>query len=209
MRVGVSIPVEEGLPIERLVELAREAERYGYDTVVAGEVAGPDVFALLTAIAVATERVTIGTGVVPMRRAPVGLLAMGFQTLASLAPGRVIAGVGVSSPTVIERWHGRTFAPPLAYVREFLPALPAGARRREARSSTGEYVRSEGLPDDAAARPAHPGRASARCGRGWSGSPASSPTGRSSPGARPRRLPSGSSSSARVRAARAATPTSC
>ena len=40
MRVGISIPVEEGLPIERLVDLAREAERCGYDTVVAGEVAG-------------------------------------------------------------------------------------------------------------------------------------------------------------------------
>ena len=144
MRVGISIPVEEGLPIERLVDLAREAERCGYDTVVAGEVAGPDVFALLTAIAVATERVAIGTGVVPMSTRPVGLLAMGFQTLASLAPGRVIAGVGVSSPTVIERWHGGTFAPPIAYVREFLPALRQ-ALDGEKLALDGKYVRSKGF----------------------------------------------------------------
>jgi len=144
MRVGISIPVEEGLPIERLVALAREAERCGYDTVVAGEVAGPDVFGLLTAVAVATERVSIGTGVVPMSTRPVGLLAMGFQTLASLAPGRVIAGVGVSSPTVIERWHGGTFAPPLAYVREFLPALRQ-ALDGEKLALEGEYVRSRGF----------------------------------------------------------------
>ena len=144
MRVGISIPVEEGLPIERLVALAREAERCGYDTVVAGEVAGPDVFGLLTAVAVATERVSIGTGVVPMSTRPVGLLAMGFQTLASLAPGRVIAGVGVSSPTVIERWHGGTFASPLAYVREFLPALRQ-ALDGEKLALEGEYVRSKGF----------------------------------------------------------------
>ena len=99
MRVGVSIPVEEGLPVARLVDFAREAERCGYDTVVAGEVAGPDIFGLLSLIADATERVNVGTGVVPTSTRPVGLLAMGFLTLASLTPGRVIAGVGVSSPT--------------------------------------------------------------------------------------------------------------
>ena len=69
---------------------------------------------------------------------------MGFQTLASLAPGRVIAGVGVSSPTVIERWHGGTFAPPLAYVREFLPALRQ-ALDGEKLALDGEYVRSQGF----------------------------------------------------------------
>lgn len=144
MRVGVSIPVEEGLPVEHLVELARAAERCGYDTVVAGEVAGPDVFALLAAIAVATERVTIGTGVVPMGTRPVGLLAMGFQTLASLAPDRVIAGVGVSSPTVIERWHGREFASPIAYAKEFLPAFRK-ALDGEKLELEGEHVRSKGF----------------------------------------------------------------
>jgi probable F420-dependent oxidoreductase len=144
MRVGVSIPVEEGLHLSRLVDLAREAERCGYDTVVAGEVAGPDVFALLALIADATERVNVGTGVVPTATRPVGLLAMGFQTLASLAPGRVIAGVGVSSPTVVERWHGGTFAPPLAYMREFLPAFRQ-ALDGEKLDVAGEHVRSKGF----------------------------------------------------------------
>lgn len=123
MRVGVSIPVEERLPVGRLVELARAAERGGFDTVVCGEVQGPEAMALLGAIAVSTERVTLGTGVVPMAtRGPV-LTAMGFATLESLAPGRVFAGVGISSPLVIEGWHGRTFEPPIDYARRFLPAL--------------------------------------------------------------------------------------
>jgi probable F420-dependent oxidoreductase len=123
MRLGVSVPVEERLPVERLVELAKLAERGGFDTVVCGEVQAPEAMALLGAIAVSTERVTIGTGVVPMAtRGPV-LTGMGFATLESLAPGRVLAGVGVSSPLVVEGWHGRTFEPPVPYVREYLPAL--------------------------------------------------------------------------------------
>jgi probable F420-dependent oxidoreductase len=144
MRLGISIPVEEGLSLERLVGLATAAERCGYDAVVAGEVAGPDVFALLGAIACATERVKLGTGVVPLATRSPALLAMGFQSVASLAPGRVVAGVGVSSPTVVERWHGRTFAPPLAYVREALPALRA-ALAGEKLAVAGEHVRSDGF----------------------------------------------------------------
>ena len=89
MRLGVSIPVEEGLALDQLAGLAEAAERHGYEAVVAGEVAGPDVFALLTAIASRTERVTLGTGVVPLATRSPALLAMGFQSVASLAPGRV------------------------------------------------------------------------------------------------------------------------
>ena len=144
MRVGVSVPVEEGLSVPRLVELAQTAERCGYEAVVAGEVAGPDVFSLLGAIAVSTERVTLGTGVVPMATRSVALQAMAFRGLASLRPGRVLAGVGVSSPTVVESWHGRTFAPPLRYAREFLPALRQ-ALDGERLDLEGEYVRSSGF----------------------------------------------------------------
>ena len=56
----------------------------------------------------------------------------------------MVAGVGVSSPTVVERWHGRTFAPPLAYVREALPALRA-ALDGEKLAADGEHVRSDGF----------------------------------------------------------------
>jgi alkanesulfonate monooxygenase SsuD/methylene tetrahydromethanopterin reductase-like flavin-dependent oxidoreductase (luciferase family) len=49
---------------------------------------------------------------------------MGFASLESLAPGRVWAGLGVSSPLVVEGWHGRTFErKSISYVREFVPQL--------------------------------------------------------------------------------------
>jgi probable F420-dependent oxidoreductase len=144
MRLAVSLPIEEGLPVPRLVELARTAEECGYEAVVAGEVAGPDVFVLLAAVATATKRIRLGTGVIPMATRSVALQAMGFQAVASLAPGRVVAGVGVSSPLVIEGWHGRTFAPPLAYAREYLPALRA-ALDGERLELAGPHIRSAGF----------------------------------------------------------------
>jgi alkanesulfonate monooxygenase SsuD/methylene tetrahydromethanopterin reductase-like flavin-dependent oxidoreductase (luciferase family) len=123
VRLGVTVPVEDRLAAPELLELARAAEGDGYDTVLAGEVAGPEAFALLAAIAGSTSATRVGSGIVPITTRSLPLLAMGFSTLASLAPGRVLAGVGVSSRTVVERWHGREFPPPLELVREWVPAF--------------------------------------------------------------------------------------
>jgi probable F420-dependent oxidoreductase len=124
MRLGVSIPVEEELPLGRLVEFGVAAEQSGFDTVLTGEVQGPEAMVLLGALAARTERVTLGTGIVPMQTRTPALIGMGFASLESLAPGRVWAGLGVSSPLVVERWHGRTFEKrSLEYVREFIPQL--------------------------------------------------------------------------------------
>lgn len=144
MRLAIAVPVEESLPLSTLVGFATAAEERGYDAVFAGEVAGPDAFALLAAAAVSTTRVKLGTSVLPMVTRGAPLLAMGFQSIASLAPGRVLAGVGVSSPTVVERWHGHTFAPPLRYAREFLPAFRS-ALDGERLEVGGEFVRSDGF----------------------------------------------------------------
>ena len=56
--VGVTLPVEDGLPAAEYVGLAQLAERAGYDAVLAGEVAGPEVFSLLGMIAARTDRLS-------------------------------------------------------------------------------------------------------------------------------------------------------
>ena len=124
-KLGVTMPVEDGLSAPQLVELARVAEECGTDTVLCGEVAGPEVMALLGAVAVSTERVRLATGIIPSFTRTPALTAMGFATLSSLAPGRVVAGIGASSPVVVGRWHGLPFDAPLTRTREFVEALRA------------------------------------------------------------------------------------
>lgn len=121
--LGVTVPVQDRLPAPVLVELALEAERLGYGLIAAGEVAGLDVFGLLAAVASRSTTATIETGVVPVYTRSVALLAMGFATLASFAPGRVVAGLGASSPTVVESWHGRRHVEPLRSVRTVVREL--------------------------------------------------------------------------------------
>lgn len=139
--LGVALPVDDGVAAHDLLDLAVLAEQLGFGTVMAGEVRGPDVFALLGAVAARTQRVTIGTAVVGIRTRSIPLTAMAFDALSSLAPGRVVAGVGVSSRQIIEQWHGRTFPAPLDQVRGAVPDLQALLAGRAVEVSEGVRFR--------------------------------------------------------------------
>ncbi len=142
--VAITMPVEDGLPVGWLADLVVEAERVGIDTALVGEVAGPEAFATLGAMAARTERIRLGSGIVAAYTRSPALTAMGFATLASLAPGRVVAGIGASSPIVVGRWHGGDFERPLATVREFVGLLGA-ALAGEKLNHDGPRFRSEGF----------------------------------------------------------------
>lgn len=126
-RLGVTMPVEDGLALTTLVDLVVEAETLGYDTALVGEVAGPEAMATMGLWLGRTASIRVGSGIVAAYTRSPALAAMGFATLNSYAPSRVVAGVGASSPIVVGRWHGIEFARPLAktswFVRELKRAL--------------------------------------------------------------------------------------
>jgi probable F420-dependent oxidoreductase len=143
-QVAVTLPVEDGLPAADYVGLAELAERAGYHAVLVGEVSGPEVFSLLGMIAARTTTIRIGSGIVGCYARPPALTAMGFATLASCAPGRVIAGLGASSPVIVDGWYGRPFRQPLATVGEFI-AVFRQALSGTAVSFTGQQLSSAGF----------------------------------------------------------------
>jgi probable F420-dependent oxidoreductase len=127
------------------VDLARRAEdEWGYDAIWLAETAGPDSFTLAGAIAHATERVTIGTAIVPVYNRTPAVLAMSAGTLAQLSGNRFILGLGSSSHAIIGSWNGIDFETPLAHVRECVQVVRqalTGART----DFDGEVFRSRGL----------------------------------------------------------------
>lgn len=125
MRLGLS-PSTPGFAAPDLVDLAVEAERLGYEEAWVAEVAGPEAFTLLGALATRTERMHLGVAVVPaMTRSP-ALLAMGAATVSQLLGGREFSlGIGSSSNVIVEQWHGAEFVPPLGRVRESVEATRA------------------------------------------------------------------------------------
>ncbi|TMF37374.1 MAG: LLM class flavin-dependent oxidoreductase, partial [Chloroflexi bacterium] len=101
--IGLLLPSREALlwgdsDLTLIVEAARRAEQAGYDSVWAGDslLARPraEPLSLLSAVAGATTRVSLGTAVLlPLLRHPVSL-AHALSTLDRLSRGRVIVGIG-------------------------------------------------------------------------------------------------------------------
>jgi 5,10-methylenetetrahydromethanopterin reductase len=87
--------LEPLLPPDELAALAMQAEALGASHVfVADEGTERDVFVVLAVLARATSRVMLGTGITnPFTRHPV-TVAAALATLAELAPGRIVAGLG-------------------------------------------------------------------------------------------------------------------
>jgi probable F420-dependent oxidoreductase len=143
-RLAISLPAP-GLDARACVELARRAEReWGYDAIWLAETNGPESFALAGALALATERATIGTAIVPVYNRTPAVLAMSAATVAQLSGGRFVLGVGSSSHAIVDDWNGIPFERPLGQVRESVAIVRqalAGAKTDFA----GERLRSKGF----------------------------------------------------------------
>jgi F420-dependent oxidoreductase-like protein len=130
MRLGLALGYWGRGPSPDHVRLAQEAERLGYDSVWTAESWGSDAFTPLTWIAAHTSRIRLGTAVAQMAaRSPV-TTAMHALTLDHLSGGRMMLGLGLSGPQVVEGWYGRPFpASPLTATREYVDVVRQVLRR--------------------------------------------------------------------------------
>src|SRR5262249_36935611 len=114
MKPGVVFGYWGGQPPADLLSATQEAERLGYDSVWSAESWGNDAFTPLAWLAAQTSRIKLGTSVVQLSARTPTAAAMATLTLDHLSQGRVILGLGVSGPQVVEGWYGQPFGKPLA-----------------------------------------------------------------------------------------------
>jgi len=122
-RLGIVLAPFAALPAAEFVAVARETEARGYHMAWTGEASGYDAISLMTTIAGHTERLHVGSAVLPVQtRTPV-VLGQTAATLNHLAPGRVVLGIGLSSRVIVGDWHGLTFAPAIQQIREAVQVI--------------------------------------------------------------------------------------
>jgi F420-dependent oxidoreductase-like protein len=120
-------------------ELVLEAERLGYDSAWTAEAYGSDVFSPLCWIGAKTSRIKLGTGIMQMAARTPACVAMTAATIDHLTKGRLILGVGVSGPQVVEGWYGQPFPKPMGRTREFIALVRQMLRREGPVSFDGEH----------------------------------------------------------------------
>jgi F420-dependent oxidoreductase-like protein len=123
VKLGLSIGYSGGavsIPLDRI----QEAEQLGYDSVWTAEAYGSDAVTPLAYIAAKTSRIKLGTGIMQIAARTPAMCGMTMATLDALAGGgRVLVGLGLSGPQVIEGWHGMPYDKPLARLREYVSIL--------------------------------------------------------------------------------------
>jgi F420-dependent oxidoreductase-like protein len=120
LRLGLSLGYWAGGPPPSGSEVVQEADRLGFDSVWTAEAYGSDALMPLAWWGSQTERIKLGTAIVQMSARTPAATAMAAMTLDHLSGGRLILGLGVSGPQVVEGWYGQSFAKPLARTREYI-----------------------------------------------------------------------------------------
>lgn len=120
MRVGLTLLRGEELPRDEVLGYVRAAEDLGYESLWVPESWGRDAFTQLSYVAACTRRIGLATGIVTAYSRSPALLAQSVASLDDLSEGRFTLGLGVSSPIVIEQWHGVPYGRPLQRTREYI-----------------------------------------------------------------------------------------
>src|SRR5215470_3231392 len=141
MRLGLNLGYWSGRPLGQPLDaapLVHEAERLGFDSVWTAEAYGSDGITPLTWIGAQTSRIKLGTGILQMPARTPAMTAMTAATLDLLSGGRVLLGLGLSGPQVVEGWHGQPYGKPLKRTREYIEILRSIWARKDPLDYQGE-----------------------------------------------------------------------
>jgi len=149
-RWGITIPLRsQALPAQRGIVSA--LPDLGYTDAWSSEVSGADAFTPLAVAAEWAPGLRLGTAVAGIYNRGPALLAMNGATLASLAPGRFVLGIGVSSPVVVTDWNCVPLDRPYQRARDTLrflrEALAGGKVSMAAETFTVRGFRLDPAPD--------------------------------------------------------------
>ena len=148
MKLAIGIGYSGGR-VELPIDMVQRAEQLGYDSVWSAEAYGSDAVTPLAYLAAKTSRIKLGTGILQIPARTPAMCAMTMSTLDALSGGRVLVGLGMSGPQVIEGWHGMSYGRPAARIREYVEILHKIWDRREPVAFDGKVYRLPYQGDDA------------------------------------------------------------
>ena len=124
-RYGVRLENDPNLSPQDYQELSSQAEKNGFEAVWVPEGGGRDSLTSLATIAMKTDAVKLGTGILPIfARTPTNT-AMGAAGMAAVSDGRFLLGLGVGHAPTVESRDGIPFNQPMTRMRETIQIIKA------------------------------------------------------------------------------------
>jgi F420-dependent oxidoreductase-like protein len=140
MKIGLNIG-NSGSKMELPLKLVQRAEELGYDSVWTSETYGSDAITPLAYLGALTRRIKLATGIAQLAARTPANLAMCAQTIDALAgEGRMMVGLGVSGPQIVEGWYGQPWGKPNARMRDYVAIMKKIWKREGAVSHAGKEI---------------------------------------------------------------------
>ena len=105
------------------IDLIKQAESMGYDSVWTAEAYGNDAVTSAAYVLAQTSTIRVGTAIMQMPARTPAMCAMTAMSLDQLSGGRFIVGLGASGPQVVEGWHGVPYGKPVTRTKEYIQIM--------------------------------------------------------------------------------------
>jgi probable F420-dependent oxidoreductase len=116
---GIGAFISPGRSLERALDRVRRVDSLGFDCVFVTHVAARDSLAVLMGYASASDRVRLGTGIVPIFSRTPAAMAQTAATIDEFSGGRMVLGLGISHRITVEGWYGARISKPVTQMREY------------------------------------------------------------------------------------------
>ncbi len=137
-RWGMTYPLQ-GVRLSDHKELLQQAEDLGYTDAWTAEVDFNDAFTPMAAFAAWTKNTRMGSAIGSIYTRTPTLLAQTAASLEDIAPGRMVFGIGTSSPAIVERWNGVKLEQPLKRMRDTITFMRQALAGEKMVMSVGPY----------------------------------------------------------------------
>ena len=121
MRIGVSLG--SLLSVEQIMECSNTLAKSNPDSIWIPETWGMDCCSVMSAVSQIAKKPKIGSSIMNIYSRSPALVAMTASTLDVLSGGRMVIGLGTSSPAIVEDWHGTKFLQPVERMREYVEVI--------------------------------------------------------------------------------------
>lgn len=115
-RMAATLPA--GPRVEDSIGRVKWAAENGYDDAWFADGGAPDSLTLAAGLTPHAGSLRVGVAVTPVYTRTPAVLAATANTLGQLLPGRFVMGLGASSQTMMDSWHGVPLEKPLTRVKE-------------------------------------------------------------------------------------------
>ena len=111
------------LSVNEILECTKILSKYDPDSIWIPETWGMEGMSMLAAVSQIIKNPKIGSSIINIYSRTPSLIAMSAVTLDTLSNGRLVLGLGTSSESIIQDWHGLKFDQPIQRMREYVDII--------------------------------------------------------------------------------------